>query len=167
VLAISTGRGFIESKSSGISYDPSGVSPAFGDVNRDGFPDLFVPQRDKCRLFLNDGRGHFDDVTERTGELAKPMGHAACATWADFSGTGRLDLLVGCLRAPNRYLRNRGDGTFEDASDEIGLSRRIFNTQGLATLDLNKDGVLDVVFSNEGQESTILLGSRKRMRGRP
>ncbi|NQT87786.1 VCBS repeat-containing protein [bacterium] len=167
VLGICTGGGFIESKGSGIAYDPSGVSPAFGDVDGDGAPDLFVPQKGKSRLFMNDGRGRFADVTDRSGALGAHMGAATCAAWADFSGTGRLDLLVGCLKAPNRYLRNQGDGTFEDATDEIGLSRRIFNTRGLCTLDLNKDGVLDVVFSNEGQESTILLGSQSRMRGRP
>jgi hypothetical protein len=69
-----------------------------------------------------------------------------------------LGLFVGCLRGPNRYFRNNGDGTFAEASGQIGLLRRIFNTRGLSVVDVNGDGTLDCVFSNEGQKSAVLLG---------
>src|SRR5262249_51183480 len=73
-------------------------------------------------------------------------------------GDGHLDLVVGCLRGPNRFFRNRGDGTFDDATEAIGLERRIYNTQAVALVDLNNDGILDMVFVNEGQPSVALLG---------
>ena len=41
----------------------------------------------------------------------------------------------------------------------IGLLHRIFNTAGLAVLDLNNDGMPDLVLNNEGQESVVLLGN--------
>ncbi len=72
---------------------------------------------------------------------------------------GHPDLVVGCLRTHNRFFRARGDGTFEDASEAIGLDQRVFNTQAVCLTDLNGDGVLDMVFNNEGQESVALLGN--------
>src|SRR5262249_15222465 len=48
---------------------------------------------------------------------------------------------------------------FEDATGAIGLEHRVFNTQAVCLVDLNRDGVLDMVFNNEGQEPVVLLGN--------
>ena len=117
-----------------------------------------MPQPDGCKLFRNDGKGHFTDVTEKAG-LRLVQGQATCAAWGDVDNDGHLDLVVGCLRGPNRFFRNKGDGTFEDATEAIGLDQRIFNTQAVCLVDLNNDGMLDLVFNNEGQESCVLLGN--------
>jgi hypothetical protein len=84
---------------------------------------------------------------------------ATCAAWGDLDNDGRLDLVVGCLRGPNRVFRNKGDGTFEDMTEALGLEQRVFNTQAVGLADLNNDGVLDFVFNNEGQEPCVLLGN--------
>ncbi len=159
ILVLNTPNGFVEARESGISYQPGKVGPVFGDFDGDGHPDLFVPQHGTCKLFRNDGTGHFTDVTAQAGDLAKPIGRATCAAWGDVDNDGRLDLVVGCLHGPNRFFRNRGDGTFEDATEAIGLNQRVFNTQAVCLVDLNGDGVLDMVFNNEGQESAALLGN--------
>jgi hypothetical protein len=158
LLVLNTPRGFREASESGISYRAGGVGPVFGDFDGDGHPDLFVPQKDGGRLFRNDGKGKFTDVTARSGDLAKLTAHATSAAWGDLDNDGHLDLVIGCLRGPNRYFRNKGDGTFEDATRASGLNRRIFNTQAVALADVNGDGALDVVFNNEGQDSCVLLG---------
>jgi hypothetical protein len=143
----------------GIAYQAGKVGPVFGDFDNDGHPDLFVPQADgPCLLFRNDGLGRFTNVTATAGDLAEPLGRATCAAWGDFDNDGHLDLLIGCLKGPNRYLRNRGDGTFADTTYEVGLHKRIFNTQAICLADLNQDGALDAVFVNEGQDSVVLLG---------
>jgi hypothetical protein len=160
LLVVNTPAGFVEAKDSGISYRPGKVVPVFGDFAGDGRPGLFIPQAGVCKLYRNDGRGHFTDVTARAGDLAKPVGLATCAAWGHVARHGRLDLVVGCLRGPNRYFRNRGDSTFEDATEAIGLNQRIFNTRGVCLVDLNRDGALDMVFNNEGQESVVLLGKK-------
>jgi hypothetical protein len=158
ILALGSGKGFVEAKDSGIEYRPGKVGPVFGDFDNDGLPDLFVPQPDGCKLFRNDGKGHFTDVTEKAG-LDKFSGQATCAAWGDVDNDGRLDLVVGCLHGPNRFFRNKSDGSFEDASEKWGLQRRTFNSQAVCLVDLNNDGVLDMVFNNEGQESCALLGN--------
>ncbi len=158
MLVLNTPKGFVEAKDSGISYKTGKAGPVFGDYDNSGHPSLFVPQPDGCKLFHNDGDGHFTDVTEKAG-LASFQGHATCGAWGDVDNDGHLDLVVGCLRGPNRYFHNKGDGTFEDATDALGLGQRIFNTQAVCLVDLNNDGVLDFVFNNEGQESCVLLGN--------
>jgi hypothetical protein len=161
MLVHNTPKGFVEARDSGIVYRPGKVGPVFGDFDNDGHPDLFVPQAGGSKLFRNDGKGHFADVTEKAG-LGRFTGVATSAAWGDVDNDGRLDLVVGCLRGPNRFFRNRGDGTFEDATESLGLHQRIFNTQAVCLVDLNNDGVLDVVFNNEGQESCVLLGNPER-----
>ena len=122
-----------------------------------------MPQLDgHCRLFKNDGRAHFTDITAGSGDLARPMGTATSAAWADLQGSGHPDLIVGCLKSPNRLFRNKGDGAFADVTEEHGFAKHIFNTQAVSVVDLNKDGSLDVIFNNEGQESVLLMGERKR-----
>ncbi len=158
LLVLNKPGGFVEAKGCGIAYRPGGVGPVFGDFDNDSHPDLFVPQPGGCKLFRNDGTGHFTDVTAKAG-LDKFTGIATCAAWGDVDNDGHPDLVVGCLRGPNRVFRNKGDGTFEDITEALGLEQRVFNTQAIGLADLNNDGVLDFVFNNEGQEPCVLLGN--------
>lgn len=150
---------FTPATNCGITLPPGKVGPVFADFNNDGRPDLVVPYKGGIKLFRNDGKGTFTDVTGKSGDLAKFTGWATSAAWGDFDNDGKLDLVVGCLKGPNRFFRNKGDGVFEDATEEVGLGHTIFNTQAVALVDLNRDGILDMIFNNEGQESVVLLGS--------
>lgn len=150
---------FAPAAASGIAYAPGKVGPVFGDFDGDGAPDLVIPFKGGIKLLRNDGKGRFTDVTASAGDLAKFTGWATSAAWGDFDNDGHLDLLVGCLRGPNRFFRNKGDGSFEDATEQIGLGQTIFNSQAVALVDINNDGILDMIFNNEGQDSTVLLGS--------
>ncbi len=160
VLVLNTPQGFVESKKSGIDFQAGKITPVFADWTGGKRTDLFVPQRQgPCRLFRNDGRGQFTDVTAASGALAKSIGEATCAAFVDYGAHGRPDVFVGCMHGPNRFLRNRGEGVFADATEEAGLYQRIFNTRGIAVCDINGDGTPDLILNNEGQESAVLLGN--------
>src|SRR5262249_34074333 len=138
LLLLNTPEGFKEAKDCGINYKPGKVGPVFADFDNSGSMSLFVPQLDgQCKLFKNDGKGQFVDVTAGSGDLAKPLGMATSAAWGDVDNDGHLDLVIGCLQGPNRFLRNKGDGTFVDATEEVGLHQKIFNTQAVSLVDLN------------------------------
>ena len=150
---------FIHHKEAGIVFPPGKVGPIFGDLDNDGLPEVIFPAKGTIKVFKNEGNARFKDISESTGDLAKFAGWAASASLGDFDNDGHLDLLVGCLKGPNRFLRNKGDGSFEDATDLVGLGQAIFNSQAVAQVDLNNDGSLDMVFNNEGQDSVVLLGN--------
>lgn len=160
VMVLNTPNGFVEAKNCGIDFLAGGVTPLFADWTGGKHADLFIPQRQgPCRTFRNDGRGKFAESTAASGALARSIGQATCAAFVDYGGHGKPDLFVGCLHGPNRFFRNHGDGSFTDATDEIGLYQRIFNTRSIAVLDVNGDGTPDLILNNEGQESSVLLGN--------
>jgi hypothetical protein len=150
-------NGFTEDRGS-LKVKFGGVTPILFDFNGDGKPDLVIPQANGVRLLRNDGDFKFTDVTAEAGDLAKFSGNATAVAMGDFFKKGKPDLLVACLGSTNRYFRNLGGGKFQDASHDIGLDRRILNSRAVVTGDVNKDGNVDVVFNNEGQDPFILLG---------
>jgi len=126
------------------------------DFDGDGFLDVITSSsglQDQIRFFHNDGRGAFQDRTAEAGLIGEVGG--LNVTHADYDNDGDLDLLVmrgGWLydqgEYPSSLLRNRGDGRFEDVTEEAGLL--FFHpTHSAAWGDYDNDGWLDLFVGNE------------------
>ena len=147
----------------GKKYLPEtmGVGPAFFDVDRDGDADLMFangadwpekrsggakpPSGSGPRLYRNDGRGAFTDVTAAYGLQIDAYGMGVAA--ADFDNDGQVDLLLTAV-GQNRLLRNTGRGAFTDVTTRAGLGgREAFSTSAL-WVDIDRDGWLDLLVCN-------------------
>ena len=132
------------------------------DYNNDGKPDIFFTngadlktlKKDSPkyynRLFENDGKGHFTDVTERAG--LKGTGYDTGVAIGDYDSDGFEDIFVaGVYR--NTLYHNNGDGTFTDVSAKAGLNKPdaefgpLWAVAG-AWIDVNNDGLLDLIVVN-------------------
>ena len=137
---------------------------ALVDVDGDGDLDVFVahgrwlepdggvagkhggPASDGLgRLWLQDEHGQFTDVSVRAGVVGPHYGMGVAT--GDVDNDGDVDLYVSCY-GPDRLLRNRGDGTFEDASDDVACERTAQWGASCTFTDLNADGWLDIVVTN-------------------
>lgn len=102
------------------------------------------------RLFANDGKGNFTDVTERAGLAG--IGYATGVAAGDYDGDGYQDLFVGGVHRYTLY-HNNGDGTFTDVTEAAGLNWTdkeygpLWATAA-AWLDYDGDGHLDLFVVN-------------------
>ena len=129
------------------------------DFDGDGFLDVMFSSmgvRDQMRYFRNNGDGTFTDRTEAAGLLGETGG--LNIIHADYDNDGDPDVFVlrgGWMkqggRYPNSLLRNNGDGTFEDVTEEAGVLS-FHPTQTGAWGDYDNDGRLDLFIGNEAME---------------
>jgi hypothetical protein len=155
--------------------DQISVAASFADVDNDGHPDLFVTTvRKGNHLFLNDGKGHFRDVSKEAG--LDYVGHSSGAVFFDFDRDGLLDLFVtnvgryttnevgrggyyvGLTDAFQGHLhpdrteysilyKNLGNHRFKDVSKEMGLQDGSWSGDATA-VDFNEDGWPDLYVLN-------------------
>jgi len=174
-------------KQAGVSDSGWSTSAAFFDYDRDGNLDLFVAHyvdfttaanklcndpagaRDYCsprayrpvpdRLFRNDGRGHFADVTAAAG-IAKAYGAGLGVATGDYNGDGWLDIYVANDGTPNQLWINRRDGTFVDEGPISGAALNQNGnpegSMGIASGDFDLDGDEDLFVTNIVGETSVL-----------
>jgi hypothetical protein len=135
---------------------------AIFDHNNDGNQDIFFANgadiltlrksspKYSNRLFENDGKGNFKDVTARSGLGGGGFDNGVAV--GDYNNDGYKDLFVGGVHG-NRLYQNNGNGTFTDVTARAGLNLPDARygplwCVGGAWLDVNNDGLLDLFVVN-------------------
>jgi hypothetical protein len=173
-------------RQAGVEGTGFGVACCAGDYDGDGDLDLFVAQLEADVLYRNDG-GSFRDVTAEAGVGDPAMGGGAA--FGDYDRDGWLDLYVAnycredyseaarppCTTnnvvhycAPSTYppvpdslFRNRGNGTFEDASVSSGIrTPPPGRGMGVRFSDLDDDGYPDLYVANDGSANFLFQNLR-------
>ncbi|MFQ6046386.1 MAG: CRTAC1 family protein [Gemmatimonadales bacterium] len=121
----------------------NGSGVAVGDVDRDGWVDIYFARLDGPNvLYRNLGGWKFEDVTDRSG-VALPEQYSSGATFADVDGDRDLDLLVTSVGGPTSLFLNDGAGVFANVTPRAGLDSGFYGTT-MALADTDGDGDLDL-----------------------
>jgi hypothetical protein len=128
---------------------------AFGDVNGDGWPDLYLGNDEMPGdLFLNNAGKGFVAASPESGVALSGNGDVQGAMGVDFGDydrDGKPDLIVTTFENESTALfRNLGNTIFESNGDatRIGEATRMFVGFGTKFADFNNDGWLDVAIVN-------------------
>jgi hypothetical protein len=141
----------------GVANERWGFGVAVGDFDNDGWPDLYVSNFGKNRLYRNNHDGTFTDVAEKAGVALG--GWSTGATWGDYDRDGRLDLFVpgyvkfdanrqpiaGTNGIPAGFCKFRGEDVMCGPRGLPGESDHLFHNEGGGTFtDVSaKAGVSD------------------------
>jgi enediyne biosynthesis protein E4 len=163
---------------SGLKPSGYGLGVAIGDIDNDGFADLYLTNIGPNALWRNRGDGTFE---HRSVGVEDP-GYSSGAVFLDFDRDGWLDLFVinyledrldrprACFSPAsrrdycgpraypaqkNRLFKNFGHGRFEDVTLKALPGEKPLPSLGVQAFDADSDGWLDVFVANDGEPSQL------------
>ncbi len=83
----------------GMARSGWGSGVCVGDIDNDGFEDVYVTYWGKNALFKNDGKGKFTDIAEKSGVDGAGKEWSSGCTFLDYDRDGYLDLMVTSYQA--------------------------------------------------------------------
>ncbi len=172
-----TDDGLLSGAAVNAAGNPEGsMGIASGDFDSDGDEDLFVTNivGETFALYVNDGHGNFEDARVRAGLAAPTAAYTGFGTdWFDYDNDGALDLFIANgavnvieaqrgqprpFRMKNQLFRNIGQGRFGETGAAAGPAfSRSDVGRGAAFGDIDNDGDVDVVATNNGGPAMLLL----------
>ncbi len=162
-LFINDGQGNFSDNTdnAGLTTPTAGFSPAFADVDRDGWQDILIAADFKSSVYYhNQGNGVFVDQTEAAGVGTDENGMGSSVM--DIDNDGDLDWFVSAIYDPtecegvggcfwffsgNRLYLNDGQGQFEDGTESWGVRDGGWGW-GASGIDIENDGDLDLILAN-------------------
>jgi hypothetical protein len=158
-----------------------GMGVAVGDIDNDGFPDIYVTGFARNILYHNKRDGTFENTTKKAGVVGG--GWSTSATFGDYDRDGLLDLYVaryvdmdiyhfptGCLYSGIRVAcgpmglkaqhdllyHNNGDGTFKDVTNAAGVGAgEAYFGLGAIFVDYDRDGYPDIYVANDATPANL------------
>lgn len=169
----------------GIRFKGWGMGIAVGDVDNDGYPDVFITAYGKNVFYHNNGNGTFTDETQKAG-LGGKKGFWTGASWGDYDRDGYLDLYVcGYVKyAPlegssiskrnnneepaginpltfpaerNLLYHNNKNGTFTEVATQAGVADPHGRSLSASWCDYNNDGWPDLYVANDVSDNCLFL----------
>jgi hypothetical protein len=133
----------------GLDKTAGGRGTAVFDLNGDGTLDVVIAGAHAgCSLYRNNGDGTFTNIS--TGSGLDRCVYAFSMAVGDYDNNGLPDLFIvglGFFNSPGKLMRNNGDGTFTDVTEEAGLN--IWGPGFVSTwIDYDGDGYLDLFVTN-------------------
>ena len=126
----------------GISNTDWSWAPLFADFDNDGWKDFFI------------SNGYFKDYTDRDFLKYKNDYYSQQARIKEKPDTFALTKLMKSTPVHNYIFRNNKDLTFADKTIEWGFEKKVFSS-GSAYSDLDNDGDLDLVVSNQNETASL------------
>jgi hypothetical protein len=141
-------------QAAGINPAPTAQFAIWGDVDNDGWLDLFLGARDEGNaLYRNNQDGTFTDVTSAAGVATG--GRVKSALFADVDMDGWLDIYIARLGWENILYRNNQDGTFTDITVQAGVTDASIS-MGAIFFDYDNDGDPDLYLTHDANVPNIL-----------
>jgi len=142
-------------KDAGVDYSGLTYTAVWGDMDNDGFPDLYLGNTNTSNKFYhNNGDGTFTDLTSQSGlgNTSTPNSIAL----ADIDNDGFLDIYLGQANQSNVLYHNNGDLTFTNIINEAGADDPLFS-MGSIFFDFDNDNDPDLYLVHDSDEPNILL----------
>jgi hypothetical protein len=168
----------------GVGDTGYGTGVAVGDIDNDGFVDLYVGNYGPDSLYRNLGNVKFENVTARAGISGSSW--SASAAFCDYDNDGFLDLYVThyvkfdpakvCVKgdgAPDYcspqslpyesdvLYHNNGNSTFSDVSRTAGITSVRLPGLGVVCSDFTGDGLMDFYVANDGEANNLWVNLGK------
>lgn len=169
----------------GVNFHGCGMGVAVGDIDNDGYPDIFITAYGNNIYYHNNGNATFTDETRKAGFWGK-KGFWAGASWGDYDRDGYLDLYIcGYVKysqlnkqtelnrenneepaginplsfPPQRNLlyHNNKNGTFTEVAIRAGVADSAGKSLSASWCDLNNDGWPDLYVANDVSDNVLYL----------